>query len=436
MSIVHILKTVTYKLIPNWAYKRLIARWDQTGLKRYGSNTFSLLTVRIFSSLVSLFVVVYLTRYLGPENYGQLSYALSFVGLFSILGSLGIDSVLYRELVQHPHRRDAYLGSAFIIKFIAGLLAGAFATIAALFFVDDDVSRTVIFILAGTFIFNAFNVITYEFQAQVEQKRLALGSISVVVILNLLKLFIIYIQEGIIYIAIVLLLESLLYAIMFSFLRTRHYGSLRSWRFEPTIAHSIIRDSWPFVFVAVFTSIYARIDQVMLKHLLDSTAVGLYDAAVRIAEAWLFIPGIVASSLLPAIMNGRRVSITEYKKRLSYLIALLTVGSILIALPASFFADWIINILYGQSYLGSVDVFAVYVWSGVFISISAAVQYFLLAERMHKTIFFTSCGTMLLNVFLNLLLIPNYGIVGAAWATLVSYAFLLSPIIFLYIKHD
>lgn len=435
-SPVHTSHQIVRKVLPNWAYQRLLARWRQEGLKRYGSNTISLLAVRIFSSLVSLFVAVYLTRYLGPENYGQLSYALSFVGLFSILGSLGIDSVLYRELVQHPDQREVYLGSAFGIKAVAGIFAAMLSIVAALFLVEDDVSRVVIFILAGTFIFNAFNVINYEFQAQVQQKLLALASISVVVTLNVLKLLVIYFEQGVIYVAFILLFEAILYAVIFATLRARHYGPLTAWRFEPTIARLIIRDSWPFVFIAIFTTVYARIDQIMLKHLLDSTAVGLYDAAVRIAEAWLFIPTVIASSLFPAIVNGRSISLSEYKKRLFYLIALLALGSLLIVLPSFMFADEVIDILYGRFYLGSSEVFAVYVWSGVFVSINAAVQYFLLAERMHKTILFASCGTMIMNVALNMLWIPAHGIVGAAWATLVSYAFLITPIIFLYVKHE
>lgn len=402
------------------------------GTKRYTMNALWPLFTRVINVCVSLFVTIYLTRYLGPANYGQLSYAISFVGLFAIIGSLGIDNVLYRELVRFPDQRNQYLGSAFVLKLIAGAGAALLTLTAAVFFAEDDVSQIVIMILAGTFIFNAFNIIIYEFQARIEQRPLALASIAVIGILNLLKLGVIVLGEGVIYIGLILLIESILYASFFVFIRVRAYGSLRNWTYDPSIARMILRDAWPFIFIAVFASIYARIDQVMLKHLMDSSAVGLYDAAVRIAEAWWFVPGIIASSLFPAIMNGRISSALEYRKRLVSLIILLTTFAAAVAIPASVLAQPLMLFIYGPAFAASAAVFGIYLWSGVFISVSMVVQYFLLAENRRKIIFFTSLGTMMLNIALNLLLIPTMGMTGAAWATLISYAILIVPVVMIF----
>jgi PST family polysaccharide transporter len=141
--------------------------------------------------------------------------------------------------------------------------------------------------------------------------------------------------------------------------RVRHYGSLLAWRFDSRIARSLLKDSWPFIFIAAFTTIFTRIDQVMLKHLMDSSAVGLYDAAVRIAEVWLFIPSLIAASVFPAIVNAKQTSFHEYKKRLVLLCALMGAIAIAIALLASLYAAPLITMLYGTAFAASAGVFVI-----------------------------------------------------------------------------
>lgn len=429
MSLINLL----YKITPSWIQERLKQNLNKSGVERYAKNTAWALAAKVLSVIISFFVTIYLVRYLGPEHYGNLSYAVSFVGIFSVISTLGIDNVLYRELIMYPEKRNEYLGTAFILKLAAGTLATIATVIGALFFSTDDVSKLIILILSGTFIFNAFYVVIYEFQANVEQKYPSLVSLAVVLILNILKVCVIAFDQGIIYIGAVLLLESILYAILFAYIRSIRYGKLSSWSFDKSTAISILKDSWPFIFIALFASIYARIDQVMLKHLIDSSAVGLYDAAVRIAEVWLFVPGIIASSLFPAILNAKKTSIYEYKKRLIFLTILLIIIAFIVAGLSTIISKTLIILLYGPDFLASAAIFSIYIWSGIFVSISVVLHYFLLAENKRKLIFLSSLGTMILNVCLNIILIPTLGITGAAWATLISYAILILPM-FLILK--
>ncbi|OGG85457.1 hypothetical protein A2392_00075 [Candidatus Kaiserbacteria bacterium RIFOXYB1_FULL_46_14] len=410
-------------------YHRLIGRWNSDGFKRYTANTSWALFSRVLSIVVAFFVTIYLVRYLGPENYGQLSYAVSFVGLFSIISTLGIDNILYRDLIRFPEKRNAYLGSALIIKLWAGSIAAALTIAIAFIFSQDDVSQLIILMLSGTFIFNAFNVVSYEFQANVAQKYISVITFIVVIVLNVLKLMVIFLGGGILYIGIILLFEAVLYAVLLIYIRIQHYGSMLAWYFDKKIAVELLRDSWPFIFIAAFTTIYVRIDQVMLKPLVDSSAVGLYDAAVRIAEVWLFVPAIIASSLFPAIVNAKAIGQNEYKKRLILLAMFMVSIGVAIALPLSLFAEPLMVLLYGPAFAASATVFAVYVWAGVWASLDIVTRYFLIAENRRVLIFTTSFLTAALNVLLNFYLIPRFGIVGAAWSTFISYAILALPFI-------
>ncbi len=418
--------------VPPWIYHRLIGRWNQEGLRRYIHNASWALFVRVFSTLTSFFVTIYVVRYLGPSNYGELSYAVSFVGLFSIIASLGLENVLYRDLIKYPEQRNAYLGTAFVIRLVAGVIAGLTVVAAGYLTTPGDVSRLAIVILSGTYIFMAFNVIIYEFQANVAQKYPSLVTLAVVIILNVLKLAVIVTNEGVLYFALILLLEPILYATLYVYIRLRYYGSFSGWHFDRKIARSLLVDAWPFIFVALFMALYSRIDQIMLKHLIDSAAVGIYDAALRLAEAWLLLPALVASSLFPAIVNGKKLGMAEYRTRLLTLTYVFIGLAVVIALPFSFFADALIHLFYGPEFSASAPVFAIYLWIGVWVVIDIVTRHYLLVENKRKTIFFLTAGTALLNTGLNFMLIPALGPAGAAWSTFIAYAVLASPLIMIY----
>lgn len=426
------LNLLAEKILPSWMHHKLIGRWDSQGFKKYSSNTAWALTARIFNTLTSFLVTIYLVRYLGPTNYGELSYALSFVSLFGIIATLGIDNVLYRDLIKYPEKRNVYLGTAFIIRLVAGALAGLIAASIGLLSNPDDVSKLVIALLSATFIFTAFNIITNEFQANVAQKYPSLITIAVVIVLNILKLLVIFSGKGVLYFAAILLIEPILYAILFSYIRILHYGSFSNWTFDLKVARSLIYDAWPFIFISVFAALYSRIDQVMLKHLIDSAAVGVYDAALKLAEAWLFIPAIIASSLFPAIVNAKKINTQEYRARLLTMVYVFVTLALVIALPLSLLSKPLIQLFYGEAFSGSAIVFSIYVWVSLWAVIDMVTRNFLVIENLRKTIFFMTVATALLNTGLNFILIPLFGPAGAAMSTFISYAMFSLPLIMIY----
>ena len=87
------------------------------GFRKYFANTSWLLGERVLRMAVSLFVGIYVARYLGPERYGLLSYALCFVWLFSAFLDLGHREIIVRELVLYPEQRNVILGSAILLRF-------------------------------------------------------------------------------------------------------------------------------------------------------------------------------------------------------------------------------------------------------------------------------------------------------------------------------
>lgn len=404
--------------------------WNHQGVRRYSSNTSWSLFNRIITTIVSFAVTAYMVRYLGPANYGQLSYAISFVGIFGILSTLGIDSIVYRNLIEHKDKHAVYLGTALGIKLFAGVIAYIITVSIASFYVpQSDISHFLIWIIASTYIFNAWNIIVFEFQSHVNQKTLSIISLIVLLTLSALKLLVIAFDKGIIYFALIFALEAILYSLSYIIVRKKIYLPITSWRFDITVAWEMLKEAWPLLLASSFALIYTRIDQVMIKHLIDNSSVGIYDAAVRIAEAWLTIPNLIVVSLFPAILHAKKNSFASYKKRTLALALFMGGIGVVASIFVMIFGSWMIKILYGNAYLTGTPVLHIYTWASIWTSIGLVTYYYLLSERKTKVLFWSSCIAMIINVTLNFLWIPQYGIVGAAWATFFSYMAVALPLL-------
>lgn len=391
------------------------------GFLKYFKNTAWLLGNRAYGMLIGFFVTVLVTRYLGPENYGMLSYAISFAGLFGFIAGLGLDQVLYRDLIKDKENENALLGSSLLLRLVSGSIAALLAILGALIVGENGISLWLIIIVSGAYVFQAFNVINYAFQARVHSKFPSVSTIIVVTILAALKLLVLYYHKGIYYFAAIYTLEPLLYGILFLYFYKRQYSSPRKWTFDRNLATSMVIASSPLILSAVFVSIYSRIDQILIKHLIDVTSVGIYDAAVRVAELWYFIPGIIMSSLFPSIVNSYHSDKKLYAKRMAHLTGLLLGLSFVIAIIVAFFARPIMNLIFGSEFVSGYRVLQLYVWSGLGVSLGTILNQYLVIEKLTKVILYASIVGMAINVILNLLLIPRYGISGSAFATLVSY---------------
>ena len=403
--------------------ERFRAAWDHSGFQKYFRNTSWIFFGKIGSMAISFLATLYIARMLGPTNYGELSYAVSFVALFGFIASVGTDTVVYRDLMRSQEERAKILGTALTIRIIAGTITWIAATSIAFALLHDDISSILVGILSSAFILNSFQIILFEFQTRANTKYPSIAAIVIALILNLLKVMVIFFHKGVIYLAIVLLMESVLYAIAYLYLYAKSYDDpLTTWRFDIRYARSLLLDSIPLIALGAFSIIYARIDQVFIRHLIDVRSVGIYDAAVRVAEVWTFIPGILLASLSPAIMHARAVSQDLYNRRLGRLTLLFLGIAIIIALFVSLTAPFIMRVLFGEAFIGGVIVLKVYVWAFLGTSMGIVITQYLIIENDRRILATIGFFPTALNVLLNLLWIPRYGIEGSAYATLISYS--------------
>jgi PST family polysaccharide transporter len=397
---------------------------DRHNLQALIANSGWLLTDRIIRMLVGFFVTAWIARYLGPESFGQLNYAIAFVALFNAIATLGLDGIVVRELVRHPENKDDILGSAFALKLMGGggAFVVAFATIWLVRPVDSE-THWLVGIIAAGMIFQAFDVADLWFESQVQARFTVIVRSVVFLILAAVKVWLILTEADVLAFAWAATAEIALGALGL-YLAFQSVGNAWS-KVRPVglCIASLLKESWPQVFSGMAIMLYMRIDQVMLAEMIDEREVGLYSAALRLSEVWYFVPAIIVSSVMPSLTEYRTRSKELYYQRLQQLYTLLARVAYIVAIPMTFLASPIISLVYGESYGPAGLILAVHIWSAVFVFFSVATIPWTLNEgTMTITMYQTIMGAAL-NIVLNLYLIPLYGGLGCAIATTLSYGF-------------
>lgn len=395
---------------------------DNEGVKRYFANTGWMFFGKIFTLGISFFVGVYIARYLGPANYGLLSYVVSFVTIFSFLASFGVDGIVNREIIKDHSKKDEIIGTAFYIKIVGSILAIIAVFFVSIFTTKDIFTLLLIWLFALNFVPQAFNVIEIYFQSQVISKKVVTAQVIASIISTILKILVIVLGKGIFWLLFIYIVETSIYALILLFSFRKFGNHIRKWRFNMDIAKSLLKDSWPLMVSIAAIGIYMKIDQVMIKNMLGNEQSGIYAVAVRISEIWYFIPMLICASLSPAIMNAFKSSKELFEKRMKKLYFLMFWLSFSIASITTVLAYPIVKILFGTPYLGAVATLQIYVWAGISVFLGYALSQYLVSKNLTKITFYNTSLGVLINVILNIILIPKIGISGAAIATLLSYS--------------
>lgn len=375
---------------------------------------------QILRMIAGLLVGIWVARYLGPEQFGVFSYAIAFASLFSSIAKLGLDGIVVRDLVREPEQRDSYLGTAFWLKLGGAVVMLGAVALATQLTSSDRLTNLYIFIIASGAIFQSFEVVDFYFQSKVLSKFVSICKMTQLLLSSILKLYFIFTGADLIWFVLVTLVDQ--FTLALSLYLAYRYQKLGSFycHFNRAIAKQLVRDSWPLIFSGLVVMIYMRIDQIMIKEMLGEREVGLFSAAVRISEVWYFIPMIITASLFPSIVNAKKISEELYYARLQRLYTFMVWLAIAIALPMTFLSDWLVTLLYGESYREAGQVLMVHIWAGVFVFLGVASGRWLISENLQWIAFYRTFSGAIINIILNFVLIPIYGLIGAAIATVIA----------------
>lgn len=378
---------------------------------------------------VGLLVGVWVARYLGPEQFGMLNFATAFTSMFAAIAALGLPSIVVRDIVRDPDTKASTLGAAAMLQLIGGFIAYGLCMVAIFILRPEDaLTKTLVAILGAVMLFKALDIAVYWFESQVQSKYTVWVQNGVFLVFAIIKVGLILINASLISFAWATLSESILVGFVLLVVMNRHGFPIRHLSLFWQRVKSLLTDSWPLLLSSIAVMVYMKIDQIMLGQMLGDEAVGIYSVAVRISEVWYILPGVILSTIVPSMLHIKNQNEVLYYERLQSLFDLMTVISVSIAILFTFMSTSIIELLFGEKYVEASLILKIHVWGGVFVFLGLVSGHWLVAENIQNIILNRSIVGVIINVISNYFLIPEFGMVGCAYATLISQA--MSSLVF------
>ncbi len=381
-----------------------------------------LLGEKLLRAVGELTLGVWLARYLGPDQFGVLSYAIAFVRIFMPLGSLGLWQIVVRDLVNHPDRPGDILGSALGLSLVGGVLAFSLClTLLPRVRPQDPVVLTLVAWLGVALLCQAADLVGFWFQAQLQIKPEAIARGGAYLLGSMALAIALVAQAPLLLVGSLFALEPLLKVLGLTVLYRRWAADGPPWRFRWPLARRLLSQGWLLMVTQFAILLFLRVDQIMVAQLAGDQAAGLYAAAVKLSEGWYFLLTILSTTLFPVIVTLQARDPVAYQRQLFRLlrgVALLAYGVMGAFLGL---APLVVPLLFGSAYQGAVPVLQIHALSSVFMGLGLVRGLWLTAENyLGLYVAFASLGAGL-NLGLNWLLVPSYGAIGASVATLIAY---------------
>lgn len=384
------------------------------------ANISWLVAGRIVQMLFSFFVGILTARYLGPENYGLINYGSVYTGLFTCICSLGLNSIVVKELIENNRQQGEILGTIIGLKFTASIFAlFSIFVLSSIIDSNDGLTTQVVVLCSLGLVFQAFTIFEFWFQSKLQSKVYAVATLIAYILVSIYRVILLILNCNVKWFAIATSLDYLCIALILYFLYKKVHGPKLS--FSILKAKTMLLQSYHFILSSLMVAIYGNTDKFMLKHLLkDMNEVGYYALAASICMMWTFVLQAIIDSFYPSIMEMYQKNYKKYKKENILLYSIIFYISVLAAVGISLLAKPGIELLYGSAYLGAVAPLQIITWYTAFSYLGVARNAWMVCENKQKYLKYIYGLAVILNIVVNWLLIPYYGASGAAWASLIT----------------
>lgn len=385
-------------------------------------NASWIIVCRIAQSVCGLVISMLTARYLGPSNYGLINYAASIVAFVTPLMQLGLNNILVQEVVHEPEKDGEIFGTSVIMSLCSSLLC-IVALICFVAIADyGEVTTMVVCALYSTIlIFKALELIHYWFQARYFSKYVAVTSLCAYILVSAYRIFLLATGKSIYWFAVSNSLDIMI--ISFSLLVIYKKLGGGCFKFSSKRAIDMYAKSKHYIISGLMITIFAQTDKIMLKMMIDETSTGYYSAAVACATLTGFVFEAIIDSFRPLIFESKKKSIHDFNKSMVRLYTIVIYFSLLQSLFITVFSKYIVLIIYGKNYLNAVVALRIVVWYTTFSYLGSVRNIWILANNKQKYLSTINLSGALCNVVLNYILIPVWGISGAAFASLITQIF-------------
>lgn len=374
--------------------------------------------------LIGFTVGVWLARYLGPHDFGVFASTLAYIMIFQVLAVFGLHKVIVSELVKGNFPEAVLLGTAAFLRTLFGFVAAALAVgMSYLFDFGESDAKTYILVLSIILTINAYEVLDLWFQSRHRAKYAAIANgLTALVAAGIKVIFILYELPLMAFVAVQSAEAFLKAATLVAFYFFLQHERPGLWRIELSVARKLVPIGLPLLFTSAMVAIYMRIDQVMLAELQGPENAGIYAVAVRLVQIWTFIPTILSTTVLPFVIQASLQDRKAFDAVLKIYFSAMVFASYAVAVPLAIGSRVIVDGLFGEVYADATWPLVILAAGLPLVALGVARTSYLLARahyRLYALSVFAGCA---INVALNIALIPKYGEIGAAVATVASYA--------------
>jgi PST family polysaccharide transporter len=372
---------------------------------------------------VGAIVSAVIARHLGPDSFGVLSLVFTYVLLFASVAGFGLDSVVVRDLVSEKPSKKYILGTAFALKCCCGVLVFIFGNWLVRTIGSANETLCMLLIIGScTVLFQAADIIDFEFQSRLDARASVMARSSAFIITSAVKLLLVVVGAPLMFFAATPGIESVLAAALLFLIYERNGGDVGEWHFEYERATKLAKTALPIAISGFFVVAIMQIDKLILGAISGSQAVGIYSAASLLSTAWYMVPVVVGASVAPSLTALYATNLADYTKRLQDVFSVMTLAALCIGVFTALFSELLIGLIFGEAYVTATFVLTIHVWAGLFIAhVSIRSRALLIESKMRFVLLFSGLA-LLSNIFLNLVLVPRYAEIGAAWASLISWA--------------
>lgn len=382
-------------------------------------NSGWLIMGKVVQLAISFFISIFIARYLGPHKYGILNLAMAYTSFFLPLCSLGISNVIVKEFIDHPDAEGEILGSAIGARIITSLIS-----IIGIVVLLEITNSSNIELQVSSFIYSmilavrSFELIEYWYQSKLKSKITAIIGIIAYIITALFRTIILILHCSVYLFVFAYVLDAMITSLLYVYSYNRDKNSKISFRFNTV--RQLIKKSYHYILSSMMVMIYAQMDKIMIGKMEDENSVGVYAVAVAICQLWTFILQAIIDSVRPSIINAKKYDSNLYENRIIQLYSIIIWISICVSLCFCIFAHYIILILYGRDYVNAEIPLRIITWYTCFSYLGVARNIWSVCENMQKYEKYFALAGAIANTILNLVLIPIYGISGAAVASLIT----------------
>jgi len=406
------------KITPKLILQKLNSR---EGLRKMKGNFIWLLADKILKMTVVMAVNIWVWNYLGSEQKGVWDYALAIVTMLSPLASLGIDSIIVRDLILHPEKKSILMGASFVLKLCGSILL---VLVAGLFvYLKSPENHPLLFfviITASSNIFLAFDSIDLHNQAHLLSKYTVLSKSIGYLFTAALKVVLVLMGASLIAFVWMQFVEFAIGAMLMVYWFKRQGNKILSWNYDYSTAKALLIQSWPLIITSFLMFVQQNIEQMFIADWIDTKTLGIYATAAKIITLFGFIPMIIYSTVAPEIAKAKTTNESLFQFKLLRVYQIMFVTSAVIILGCFLFGNQVIKLLFKAEFQDAGLYMGIMSFRLLFVNYGVAKSLYIINNNLYKYFMITGVVGVVLNIALNYLWIPKYGANGAIWASIVS----------------